>query len=135
MEFYDNKALVVQIVIICKDKRSYSQRDVFERIEGGYAIIFQGFIRRIMTFRQEVTRMSCDDGHRSGKQGVDSENGCQTFCRRNSLSRLTIFIGTVTVSAAEDLQASGERQQLSLKRRLSKQSIARCTGYHAAKPT
>ena len=73
MEFYANEALVVQIVIICKDKRSYPQRDVCERMEGGYAIIFQGFVQRIMTFRQEVMRMSSDDGRRSGKQGVDSQ--------------------------------------------------------------
>ena len=45
------------------------------------------------------------------------------------LSSLTIFIATVTVSAAEDMQASGKRQRLSLKQKSSKQSIARCTGY------
>ena len=30
------------------------------RIEGSYVVIFQWYIRRIMTFHQEVTRMSCD---------------------------------------------------------------------------
>ena len=74
-------ALVVQIIIIRKVKRSYSQRDVCERIEESYAIIFQG--RRVITFCQEVTRMSCDDGRRSGKQGVGSQKWLPDICRRN----------------------------------------------------
>ena len=43
-----------------KTSVSYSQRDVCEQIEGSYAIIFLGFVRRNMTFRQEVTRLSCE---------------------------------------------------------------------------
>ena len=43
-DFQDNAALVVQIGIICKDKHSFSQRDVCEWIEGSYAITFYGFV-------------------------------------------------------------------------------------------
>ena len=52
-----------------------------------------------------------------------SNTGLRLFIRMSSL------IVTVTVSAAEDLQASGMRQQLPLKQKSSEQSIARCTGY------
>ena len=59
-EFNNNEALVVQIDIICEDKHSYLQQNVCVRIEGSYAVIFQALFERIMMFRWEVMRMSCD---------------------------------------------------------------------------
>ena len=72
-EFYDNATLVLQIHIIREDKRSYSQRDIWAWTEGSYAVIFRDSFERIMTFLQEVTRLSCDNGCWLGKQRVGSQ--------------------------------------------------------------
>ena len=73
MEFLHNAALV-QIVIICKDKHSIHSEMSASRLKEVTLPFSKGFIRRIMAFPQEVTRMSCDDGRWSGKQGVGSQN-------------------------------------------------------------
>ena len=57
-------------------------------------------------------------GQISQKLSKWSDIGLRLYHIRSS--SLTIFIVTVTVSAAEDLQDSGKRQRLSLKRKFVK---------------
>ena len=78
-EFYDTAALVLQIHIIHKYKHSYAQRDIWTWTERSYAVIYSDTFEGIMTFLQEVTRLSCDNDCWLGKQPVGSQKCLPDF--------------------------------------------------------
>ena len=56
----DNAALVIQIVIICKEKRSHHSKTSVSRLKEVTLPFSRALFERILMFHQEVTGLSCD---------------------------------------------------------------------------